>query len=213
MGILKFFKKQMTSEELEEKRKKEQEWADKCVKAGERFGNRIDLNGKIITLNDFANTYPKTFFSIFMAVIVFGFVTNLFFSGMGNIFHDTAKDLKIATLEKDTGMIRLGQDIDRLYKEYINLGETLDKKLSQVVLSHNDSLEVLNICQRMGEIERLLNAGMGGGTPSNSQNREDISYLEQELDRMEAKENKTAEDTVYIRSLLDKINTKIKEQK
>ena len=110
-------------------------------------------------------------------------------------------------------MIRLGQDIDRLYKEYINLGETLDKKLSQVVLSHNDSLEVLNICQRMGEIERLLNAGMGGGTPSNSQNREDISYLEQELDRMEAKENKTAEDTVYIRSLLDKINTKIKEQK
>ena len=92
MGILKFFKKQMTPEELEEKRKKEQEWADKCVKAGERFGNRIDLNGKIIRLNDFANTYPKTFFSIFMAVIVFGFRKRLEDSYAGKGYrHDTTR--------------------------------------------------------------------------------------------------------------------------
>lgn len=211
MKILKFFKKKMTSEELEEKRKKEQEWADKCVRAGEQFGNRIDLNGKLTKLNEFVNTYPKTFFTIFLSVIIFGFVTNMFFSSMGNIFHDTAEDLKTVVLERDTGMVKLNQDIDQLYKEYIKLGETLDKKLSQVVLSRNDSLEVLKICQRMGDIERLLNVGMGGEKALiDTQNMEDISYLEQELDRMESKDNKTAEDTVYIRSLLDKINKRIK---
>lgn len=201
----------MTPEELEEKRKKEQEWADKCVKAGERFADRIDLKGKAERLNDFVNTYPKTFLTIFLAVMAAGFVTNMLVAGIRNVFLDTAEDLKTATLEKDTAIMRFNREIEGLYKEYADLGEMLEKKLSQVVLSHDDSLEVLKISRRMEELQSLLNAGMSGETAFDSQKTEEIYHLEQELERMESKEGKTAEDTAYIRSLLEKINMKSDE--
>ena len=155
MGLFKF-KKKLSPEELEEKRKKEQEWAKKCCEAGERFGERIRIDERIRNLNRFANNYPKTFFTLLFGVIIGCLILNMMFSGIGRTFSDTAKDIRTVAMPKDTSKDALNKEVKALYQEFMSLDKQLERKFNKDSLTRQDSLEIMEICSRMEKLQQIM---------------------------------------------------------
>lgn len=161
MGLLrKIFKRKLTPEQQEEQSRREKEWAEKCYKAGERFGERIGFGRHVNSLNTFANRYPRTFFGIIAAVVLGSLFINIMFTSVGAFLDTQTPDMpKIEHAQPMAPEVKEG--INRLYDEYTTLAEGIEKYLDKETLTREDSVEIKRMLVRIKEIEQL----MGTDTP------------------------------------------------
>ena len=205
MGLFKF-KKKLSPEELEEKRRKEQEWAKKCCEAGERFGEKIRIDERIKNLNRFANNYPKTFFTLLFGIIIGCLVLNTMFSGIGNIFSDTAEDIKTVAMPKDTSKDALNKEMKALYQEFMSLDKQLERKFNKDSLTRQDSVEIMGICSRMEKLQQIM-------TEKNhvKEEEKEISLYEEmenlgmKVEELKKKSSLTKEDSLELNSYMGRM--------
>lgn len=205
MGLFKF-KKKLSPEELEEKRRKEQEWAKKCCEAGERFGEKIRIDERIKNLNRFANNYPKTFFTLLFGIIIGCLVLNTMFSGIGNIFSDTAEDIKIVAMPKDTSKDALNKEMKALYQEFMSLDKQLERKFNKDSLTRQDSVEIMGICSRMEKLQQIMTEK----NPVKEEEKEISLYEEMEnlgmkVEELKKKYSLTKEDSLELNSYMSRM--------
>lgn len=205
MGLFKF-KKKLSPEELEEKRRKEQEWAKKCCEAGERFGEKIRIDERIKNLNRFANNYPKTFFTLLFGIIIGCLVLNTMFSGIGNIFSDTAEDIKIVAMPKDTSKDALNKEMKALYQEFMSLDKQLERKFNKDSLTRQDSVEIMGICSRMEKLQQIMTEK----NPVKEEEKEISLYEEMEnlgmkVEELKKKSSLTKEDSLELNSYMSRM--------
>ncbi|MBQ2937202.1 MAG: hypothetical protein IJD96_13285 [Lachnospiraceae bacterium] len=220
MGLFNF-KKKLTPEELEEKQRKEQEWAKKCCEAGERFGEKIRIDDRIRNLNRFANNYPKTFFTLLFGIIIGCLALNIIFSGIGSIFSDTAEDIKTVAMPKDTSKDALNQEMKALYEEFMSLDKQLERKFSKDSLTRQDSIEIMEICGKMERLEQI----MIERNPVRQEEEEISLYEEMEIlgtkvEELKRKQELTRKDSLELNSyisrmklIMELIDTKEMERK
>lgn len=220
MGLFNF-KKRLSPEELEEKKRKEQEWAKKCCKAGERFGERIRIDERIRNLNRFANNYPKTFFTLLFGIIIGCLFLNIMFSGIGSMFKDTAEDIRTVAMPEDTSKDALHKEMKALYEEFISLDRQLERKFSKDSLTRKDSMEIMEICSRMEKLQQI----MTDKSPVQAEEAEISLYEEMDNLGMKVEELKkkpvlTRQDSLELNSCLGRmqlimelIETKEQERK
>ena len=205
MGLFKF-KKKLSPEELEEKRRKEQEWAKKCCEAGERFGEKIRIDERIKNLNRFANNYPKTFFTLLFGIIIGCLVLNTMFSGIGNIFSDTAEDIKTVAMPKDTSKDALNKEMKALYQEFMSLDKQLERKFNKDSLTRQDSVEIMGICSRMEKLQQIMTEK----NPVKEEEKEISLYEEMEnlgmkVEELKKKSSLTKEDSLELNSYMSRM--------
>lgn len=205
MGLFKF-KKKLSPEELEEKRRKEQEWAKKCCEAGERFGEKIRIDERIKNLNRFANNYPKTFFTLLFGIIIGCLVLNTIFSGIGNIFSDTAEDIKTVAMPKDTSKDALNKEMKALYQEFMSLDKQLERKFNKDSLTRQDSIEIMGICSRMEKLQQIMTEK----NPVKEEEKEislyeEIENLGMKVDELKKKSSLTKEDSLELKSYMSRM--------
>ena len=205
MGLFKF-KKKLSPEELEEKRRKEQEGAKKCCEAGERFGEKIRIDERIKNLNRFANNYPKTFFTLLFGIIIGCLVLNTMFSGIGNIFSDTAEDIKTVAMPKDTSKDALNKEMKALYQEFMSLDKQLERKFNKDSLTRQDSVEIMGICSRMEKLQQIMTEK----NPVKEEEKEISLYEEMEnlgmkVEELKKKSSLTKEDSLELNSYMSRM--------
>ena len=156
MGLLKkIFKRQLTPEQQEEQSRREKEWAEKCFKAGEKFGAKIGFAEKVQSLNNFANRYPRTFFGIIAAIVLGSLVLNLMFTSVSGMLAGTMEEPPvIEKLELVDPQVK--QAFDDMQNELQSLSDRIDKYLDKDELTHADSLEVKRMLLRVHELESLM---------------------------------------------------------
>ena len=195
-----FKRRKLTPEELEEKARREQEWAQRCYEAGERFGNKIDLQGKIDKINTFGNTYPKTFFSIIFGSIIFCMIMNLLFVNKGSFLRHTGRDLNNAVATQDDSKAKLNQGIDKVFQEYIALNHLLEELIVKEPKTREDSIQVVNICERLETLQSIIDGEPTMGQPQTDMEQE-LGELEQSIERIKGKGLISLEDSLELRSL------------
>lgn len=156
MGLLKkIFKRQLTPEQQEEQSRREKEWAEKCFKAGEKFGAKIGFADKVQSLNSFANRYPRTFFGIITAIVLGSLVLNLMFTSVsGMLSSKTEEPPVIEKLEPIDPQVK--QAFDELQTELQTLSDRIDSYLDKDSLTHADSVEVKRMLLRVRELESFM---------------------------------------------------------
>ena len=161
MGLFKkIFKKNLTPEEQEQKSQEEREWAEKCYRAGERFGEKIGFRKKVEAVNAFGNKYPRTFFSLLLAALAGCFTLNYFISSTSAVFSNEADNLNtIGNMSRSDGKTATGLVIEvyeKEMKEVKRLQEEVDAYLAKDSLTHEDSLKVRNLLIQMKGIHDFI---------------------------------------------------------
>lgn len=198
MGLFKLFKRNLTPEELEEKSRKEKEWAQKCYRSGEKFAEKIQLDKKVERVNRFANRYPKTFFSLIVGALVASFVVNLLFSlGGMDLGGQAAKGIEAGQMPAAPQRNVLQLELDSLYREMRDLGDEFDRIIEKEEKTEQDTLRMYQIYQRMQAVEELIVGKENGG---------DKDAISQRIEELLTKERLTAEDSVEIEELLMQYN-------
>lgn len=159
MGLFnRIFKRKLTPEQQEEQSRREKEWAEKCYRAGQNFGDRIAFSQKVDALNRFANRYPRTFFAIITAIVGGSLVLNLTFTSFrGMLDSKTEQPQPLQHFEAVDPQVK--QAIDKLYDEMETLTGRIDRYLEKDSLTHEDSVQVKDMLLRIHEIETLLDSG------------------------------------------------------
>lgn len=199
MGL--FRRKKLTPEELEEKSRKEQEWAKKCFDAGSRFGEKIRIDKKVEKINEFGNKFPKTFFSIIFGIIIGCFLLNLLVKEGSGLLDETSGNIKSATLPKDTGKDDLNREIKDLYNEFIRLNTLFEEKMANPAKSREDSVEILNIYSRMEKLQQMVFEKEGKGEESPMDLLEEKEQLQKLLNEMSGRKVISHEDSIEIQAL------------
>lgn len=199
MGLFK--RKKLTPEELEEKSRKEQEWAQKCFDAGSRFGERIRIDKKVERINEFGNKYPKTFFGIVFGIIIGCFLLNLLIKEGSNLLNETSGNIKTATLPKDTGKENLNREIKVLYNEFIRLNELFEEKMANPEKNREDSVEILRIYNRMEKIQQIIFEKEGKENVEWVDLLEEKEELQQLLNALSTRTTVSHEDSMEIQSI------------
>lgn len=199
MGLFK--RKKLTPEELEEKSRKEQEWAQKCFDAGSRFGEKIRIDKKVEKINEFGNKYPKTFFGIIFGIIIGCFLLNLLIKEGSDLLNETSGNIKTATLPKDTGKEALNREIKALYNEFIRLNERFEEKMANPEKSREDSVEILDIYSRMEKIQQVIFEKEGKGEEKKTDLQEEKEELQQLLNAMSSQAVISHEDSIEIQAV------------
>lgn len=199
MGL--FRRKKLTPEELEEKSRKEQEWAKKCFDAGSRFGEKIRIDKKVEKINEFGNKFPKTFFSIIFGIIIGCFLLNLLVKEGSGLLDETSGNIKSATLPKDTGKDDLNREIKDLYNEFIRLNTLFEEKMANPAKSREDSVEILNIYSRMEKLQQMVFEKEGKGEESPMDLLEEKEQLQKLLNEMSGRKVISHEDSIEIQAV------------
>lgn len=158
MGLIKkLLKRDLTPEEQERKSQREREWTEKCVKAGERFGERIGIRDKVDAVNKFGNKYPRTFFGIIFGIIGVSFVLNILLS-TGNPIQKSAAELGEIRIPKGDPTMELMQAMkDSIRKEVYDIDKQIKHYLALDSLTHADSLEVKKLLLRLKNLQEPVN--------------------------------------------------------
>lgn len=155
MGLFK--KKRLSPEELEEKSKREKEWADKCYRAGERFGRKYNFAQKVERINSYANTYPRTFFTILLGIILGCFVLNMVFVGFGySAGEQIQTDIEAVTIRPDRSKDKLNREINSLYKEMEHYNSYLEELTRKDSLTHEDSIAIGKVIVKMKHLNEII---------------------------------------------------------
>lgn len=161
MGIFnKILKKNLTPEEQEIKSQKEKEWAEKCYKAGEEFGEKIGIERRVKAINDFGNKYPKTFFGILLGLLVCCFALNYMFSSSLSIFENEAENMEavgaFSVSGGNTGTEGVNVAMDKLTKEMNRLEGQIEGYLLKDSLTRKDSLEIRDLLIQLKGIHDIM---------------------------------------------------------
>jgi len=161
MGILdKLLKRDLTPEEQEERSRKEKEWAEKYYRAGERFGERIGLRDKVDAVNRFGNRYPKTFFSIILALLVVSFGLNYMISTTAGIFRNEAENFEaigsMSLSGGETGKESLNAELQAVIDDIKQVESELDVYFAKDSLTHADSIAVRDLLVRMKGLQDII---------------------------------------------------------
>lgn len=163
MGLFaKLFKKNLTPEEQEKKSQEEKEWAEKCMRAGETFAEKIKYKEKIDSINNFANKYPRTFFLILTGLILGCFVLNWALSSTISLFENEQENVEVLqrkelpTLEEDAADKMIKVTFDSLMDRTSVLEKQLNVYLEQDSFSHQDSVNIKNILLEIRNIQLIV---------------------------------------------------------
>lgn len=157
MGIFKnLFKRNLTPEEQEEKSRKEKEWADKCYKAGENFGERIGFNEKVDAVNKFGNKYPRTFFFIIFALVGGCLVFNIMFNSIGGMLSSGVEEVQSVEIGHDQVPAVIDQEVSKLANELKTLGTEVDVMVKKGNLTREDSILIHHKLLRIQDIQHIL---------------------------------------------------------
>lgn len=163
MGIFKrIFHKNLTPEELEEKSRKEKEWAEHYYRKGQEFGDKIGIDRRVQSVNDFANRYPRTFFTVVFGGIILSLVLNFVFSTTHDILGETAGQLEELRIEPDPGTGRLLDEIQGLYAEIEQVGRQIETYMQKDSLTHEDSVQVKKLLVQYNSLTSLLEGNADG---------------------------------------------------
>lgn len=154
MGIFK--KKKLTPEELEEKSRKEKEWAEKCYRAGDRFAEKYNLRDRVERINAFVNKYPKSAFTGILTLIVGCFLLNMLVMKCSFNTESVGTDIKAISIQKDNYRDPVKEEINKLYFEMDRLNRRLEKYMAKDTLTRDDSLAIGRIILRMNELNDLI---------------------------------------------------------
>lgn len=163
MGIIKkLMSRRMTPEQLSERSRKEQEWADKCYRAGERVGEKLNLAKAVDNVNTFINRYPKTFFTVVGAILVVSMVGNLIGSGntAAGIIEREASNMKSIRIPVDEGRDILQKEVAKHTQRMQELERQLDAYIGRDSLTHGDSVAIRDIAIEMKAIHDALGLRM-----------------------------------------------------
>lgn len=163
MGIIKrLMSRRMTPEQLAERSRKEQEWADKCYRAGERVGEKLNLAKIVNSVNTFINRYPKTFFTVVGVILLASMIGN--FIGSNNtttgIIEREASNMKSIQLPVDEGRDILQKEVAKHTQRMQELERRLDAYIGRDSLAHEDSVAIRDIAIEMKAIHDALGLGM-----------------------------------------------------
>lgn len=161
MGLFKkILKRDLTPEEQERKSLEEKEWAEKCYRAGENFGEKIGFRDKINSINAFGNKYPKTFFGIIFGLLFLSFGLNYMFSSSMGVFKHEAENIETITSTTNIGTTSGREYISAEARQVAEELEQLSKKVEAIIaqdtLTHQDSLDVKNMLIRMKDLHDII---------------------------------------------------------
>lgn len=161
MGIIKkLFTRRLTPEEQAEKSRREKEWAEKCYTRGEEFAAKIKLDKHVNRVNDFANTYPRTFFGGVIVVLVGCIVLNHFVA-----VHNPAAGMKqtMTELKSDPLVGRTEGSQNFILQKTLELTSQLDKLdkrinaiYSKPSLTREDSLEIRDLLLQANALQQII---------------------------------------------------------
>ena len=164
MGIFK--RRKLTPEELEEKSKREKEWASKCYNAGEQFAEKYNLRDRVEQANKLVNKYPKSFFIGMLSLVAGSFLLNMMVMKCSFNTEAMSTDVNAISIQKDNSKDVVKEEINKLYFEMDRLNQQLEKFEGKDSLTRKDSLAIGRIILRMNEINELIegkeNAQSGG---------------------------------------------------
>ena len=160
MGL--FRKKKLTPEELEEKSRREKEWAEKCYNAGEQFAEKINLRTKVERLNVLVNKYPKTFFTGMLAVIGGSFLINMLVMKCEFNTESMTTDIHSISIQRDSSRDIVKEEINKLYFEMDKLNSKLESYMAKDTLTRNDSLAIGRIILRMNNLNEIIEGKESG---------------------------------------------------
>ena len=152
----KLFKRNLTPEEQERKSREEKEWADKCYRAGERFGEKIGFSRKVEAINAFGSKYPKTFFFIIFGLVGACLVLNLMFASLGGWVKNDLHDMPQMPQVTDRAPEVISVEARKLLDEMKGLATEIDEYVKRDSLSHQDSLTIKTKLIRLQEIQKIL---------------------------------------------------------
>lgn len=153
MGLFKnlFRKKELTQQEKENRSKAEREWAEKCYRSGENFAKKIALDKKIERINRYANTYPKTFFSVIGGTIVSCIILNFIFVGYNSV--SNVPDTPTVPLPDNSSVNR---EVEEIIRQITDIEKQLNLYKSKDSLTHNDSVQVIELLLKMKTLNDML---------------------------------------------------------
>ena len=145
MGIIKkLLKRDLTPEQQEIRSQKEKEWAEKCYKAGEEFGEK----------------YPKTFFSILLVLLTVCFALNYMFSSSISVFKNEAENIEAVSSFSvsggNTGSEGINNAMDKLTKEMHRLEGEIEGYVQKDTLTRQDSLEIRDLLIQLKGIHDIM---------------------------------------------------------
>lgn len=158
MGIIKkLFTRNLTPEEQAEKSQREKEWAEKCYTRGEEFAAKIKLDKHVSRVNDFANTYPRTFFGGIIVVLVGCIILNHFIA-----VYNPADGMKqtVTELQSDplVGQREGAQNV--ILQKTLEMTAQLDKRITALYakpsLTREDSLELRDLLLQANALQQII---------------------------------------------------------
>ena len=161
MGIIKkLLKRDLTPEQQEIRSQKEKEWAEKCYKAGEEFGEKIGIERRVNAINEFGNKYPKTFFSILLVLLTVCFALNYMFSSSISVFKNEAENIEAVSSFSvsggNTGSQGINNAMDKLTKEMHRLEGEIEGYVQKDTLTRQDSLEIRDLLIQLKGIHDIM---------------------------------------------------------
>lgn len=161
MGIIKkLFTRNLTPEEQAEKSRREKEWAEKCYTRGEEFAAKIKLDKHVSRVNDFANTYPRTFFGGIIVVLVGCIILNHFIAvynpadGMKQTVTELQSDPLVGQREGAQNVI-----LQKTLEMTAQL-DKLDKRITALYakpsLTREDSLELRDLLLQANALQQII---------------------------------------------------------
>lgn len=160
MGLIrKLFKRDLTPEQQAEQSRKEKEWMDKCHQKGEEFARRLSLDKGVEAVNNFANTYPRTFFAILFGVLFLFIGLNMLFSGgdgtdIGQEI-DHIEQLTIPDGQNDA-RDRIMDEAMKMDRELKDIDRRIEAIMARDTLTREDSLELKKLLIRADAVQKLL---------------------------------------------------------
>lgn len=159
MGIIsRIFKRRLNEEELAEKSRREKEWAEKCYNKGYAFCERFALDKYINRINDFANTYPRTFFGGFIVLVAACFLLNMYIA-----MPNEKEPVNIQVVSENP--VRQSQDnpramlMDRALEitaSIARIDAELDSLMAKPSLTSEDSLRVKSLLIQADALQRIV---------------------------------------------------------